>query len=601
MSTNEVHPTWGRYMGQYYGSFTFQSLMQELRSNMIAASHRANILPMNKGMAAIRAISNIGQEDDSKKIKSMASGITLQTLRDVLDMSWYKMTLAFLTEPELIRGCIKLMDTVIPNGHKTASPFSYEYGYLCFRIATISFGLCLTEPMLDSAFKAAAQDLRSGRIHPVIIVADIVANSVKRTVQLSPTLKNNKTVNQAVLIVPTRDLSHLLDILWTNRNLFLRTMLHTYTPGMTGLMYVFWQLWRNGRQQSSSDSDIRIGTPLYELLRRCNLASTQDQDAALSALLFDTRFIEGSWLERSKLLDAKDSKTLIRGYIYRITTPATWHYRPDVRSVPPILEFVVRLAQPGAENVFPALFTGTIGFLWNETEGKQQMSGDDLAGISSIFHCLLKLLDIMPDAAHHAMQTLVQELVDSDLTGLVARLIVLRRSTMENSDDERVKNHQFLTKARTFFERLGSKIPPNLLLASFIKNPDDWTRYRNYLSWCSEMLGSSEHNRRYCDAGWEVVRGVPEMLSQGGKMAAKTDPLIKCSYMRCSYSDLMPGMRLVCSDCGSAELTRFKGTAYTRMEELNIGGSVGLTLRSGLGRYADELLGWSVDCILSPR
>ncbi|CAE6431269.1 unnamed protein product [Rhizoctonia solani] len=572
MTMVESHPTWGRHMDQYYGSFTFQALMQELHSNMLSAAQRANIMPMNKGMSAIRAISNIGQENDSNKIKSMASDITLQTLRDVLDMSWYKMTLAFLTEPGLIRGCIKLMSTVIPDGHKTASPFSYEYGYLCFRIATISFDLCLTEPMLDSAFKVAAQDLRSGRIHPVVIVAGIVADSAKRIVQLSPTLKNNKPVNEAVLIVPTRDVSHLLDMLWTNRNLFLRTMLHTYTPGMTGLMYIFWQLWRIGRQRASNDSDIRIGTSLYELLRRYNLACTQDQDAALSVLLFDTQFLEDSWLERRKLIDAKDSKALIHGYIYRITTPSTWHYRPHVRSVPPVLEFVVRFAQPGAENVFSALFADTIGFLWNETEGKQQMSGDDLAGITSIFHSLLKLLDIMPDAAHQAMQTLVQELVNTDLTGLIARLIVLRRSTMEKSDDERVKNHQFLTKVRTFFERLGSKIPPQLLHASFAKNPDDWARYRDYLSWCSEMLGSSEHNRRYCDAGWEVWREVSKAFSQDGKTAAMTDSTIKCSYIRCSYSDLMPGMRLMCSDCGSVYCslrcqTLFKGTAYTRMEE----------------------------------
>ncbi|CAE6498307.1 unnamed protein product [Rhizoctonia solani] len=437
MSIVQVHPTWGRHIDQYSASYTFQTLMQELHSNIISAAQRANVLVMNKGMGALRAISNIGIEEDSQKVKSMARGVTMQTLRDALDMSWYKMTLAFLSEPEIIQGCIKLMGTVIPNGHKTASPFSYEYGYLCFRIATISIGLCLTEPLLDSAFKAAVLDLRSGRIHPLTVLADVVADSVKRNVQLSPTLKNNKAVSEGALIVPTRDVSHLLDMLWANRALFLRIIHHTYTPAITGLMYILWQLWRIGRHRASSDGDLRIGVPLYELLRRYNLGATYDQEAALSALLFDTRFLRDLWLERSQLADAKDSQALIDGYIYRITTPATWHYRPYIRSVTPILEFVVRFAQPGVENDVPSLFSITICFLWGDTEGKRQIVGDDIADITSIFHCLVKLLDIMPDAAHDAMRTLVQDLIRSDLLGLVAKFVVLRRSTMEQSDDER--------------------------------------------------------------------------------------------------------------------------------------------------------------------
>ena len=141
--------------------------------------------------------------------------------------------------------------------------------------------------------------------------------------------------------------------------------------------------------RTSSDSDIRIGAPLYELLRRYNLGVTHDQDVALSSLLFDTQFLEDMWLERRELADAKDSKMLIHGYIYRITTPATWHYRPNICSVHPVLEFVVRFAQPGAENVFPSLFAVTVSFLWNEAEGKQHITGNDMANITYIFHCLL--------------------------------------------------------------------------------------------------------------------------------------------------------------------------------------------------------------------
>ncbi|CAE6400276.1 unnamed protein product [Rhizoctonia solani] len=178
-----------------------------------------------------------------------------------------------------------------------------------------------------------------------------------------------------------------------------------------------------------------------------------------------TRFLRDTWLGHTELTDAKDSKALMHGYVHRISTSDTWHYKPHITSILPILEFVVRFAQPGAENVFLLLFSATTRFLWGEIEGKKQITENDITGMISIFHCFLKLLQILPDAAHCAMQNLMQDIVNSDLVGLIARLIVLRRPTMEKTDNERVRNHQFLAKARTFFERIKSKIPPEILSA----------------------------------------------------------------------------------------------------------------------------------------
>ncbi|KAG8683834.1 hypothetical protein FRC11_013006, partial [Ceratobasidium sp. 423] len=117
----EVHPTWGRPIGQYSSSYTFPALMQQLHFKMIAAAQSANIFVMNKGMGGIRVISEIAKEEDDKKIEAMARGVTLETLQDVLDMTWNKLSLSFLTEHEIAQGCIKLMSTVIPDGQKTSS------------------------------------------------------------------------------------------------------------------------------------------------------------------------------------------------------------------------------------------------------------------------------------------------------------------------------------------------------------------------------------------------------------------------------------------------------------------------------------------------
>ncbi|KAG8708949.1 hypothetical protein FRC11_006023 [Ceratobasidium sp. 423] len=435
----KVHSIWGRHIAEYSDSYTYKALMQQLHSKMVAAAKNANVFIMNKGMEGIRKISDIANEEDENKMKSMARGVTLETLQDVLDMTWGKLSLSFLTEPQLAQGCIKLMTTVIPDGQKTASPFSYEYGYICFRIATISLDLCLTEPLLDSAFKTAAADLRAGRIHPFHIVTETVANYVKSNVQSSPTLKNKKMINETALVVPSRDASRLLNTLWEDRYFFFRATLHTYTPGTIGSMYLLWQLWRIGRQ-TSGDGDLRRGVPLYELLRRYSLGGTRDQDLTLSMLLSDTQFLGDLWQAQCQLLGAEDSQAIIYGYAHRITTSNTWYCKPDICLLPPILHFVVRFAQPGAEDVFPSLFAATIRFLWDQIECKDQIDRDDIENIVQIFHYFTKIIEIMSDTSRggrYAMQILVQELVSSDLVGFIARLIVLRRPTTDKSDHER--------------------------------------------------------------------------------------------------------------------------------------------------------------------
>ncbi|KAG8729966.1 hypothetical protein FRC11_007660 [Ceratobasidium sp. 423] len=494
MST--VHPIWGRQIDKYACSFTLESVTPEFTTK--STLNIADVKTLDKARGTILEISKVGVEEDLDKIKCMAGDITLGMLQSVNDITSSRDSFPALADPQLVRGCVKLMSTVASSKSKPASPFSYEYGYICFRILTISFGLCLAGNDLDTAFKAASFASEDFNIHPLRALADIVASAVGSDVQMSPILNERNILDEGTLIIPAREGLRLFNILWGDRKLFLEAMLSTYVPALTGVLYMLWRLWRIGRKKSN-EYDLLLGVPLYEILRRYCLGVTRDQDRALSLLITDSQCMADLWLHRSKILDVEDSKTLLRGYIHRVTSPETWHGGPSVLSLSAILEFVVRFAQPGADEPYPQLFIETVGFLWGEVHSDEQVEGDKIGNILYVFHCLMKLLDVLPNGAISTKRGLVEGLTESDLVCFIARLIVLRRSAMEKSQLERDRNQYIFATIRAFFDRLRKKIPRDILRSGFDENLDDWMRYRDHLMWCCEMLGSSEYNRWYCN------------------------------------------------------------------------------------------------------
>ncbi|CAE6528490.1 unnamed protein product [Rhizoctonia solani] len=529
----KVHPIWGRPIDKYACSFTIESVIPE--STTKSALNLADVEILDKTRTTILAISKIGAEEDSRKIKCLAQDVTLEMLGSVNDIASSRDSFPVLTDPQLVRGCIKLMLTVASSKSKSASPFSYEYGYICFRILTISFGLCLAGEDVDAALKAASVALGDSNYHPLRALATVVASAVQSNVHMAPILSEKNVLDEGTLIIPPQEGLHLFNILWGDRKLFLEAILSTYVPALTGVLYMLWRLWRIGRQKSS-DYDILLGVPLYEILRRYCLGVTRDQDRALSALITDSQCMADLWLHWSKILDAEDSKALLRGYIHRVKSPEIWHGGPSVLSLSAILEFVVRFAQPGTDEPYPQLFTETINFLWDEIDGDEQVEGDKIGNILYVFHCLVKLLDELPNGMISTKRTLVEGLAESDLACFIAWLIVLRRSAMEKSQLERDRNQYLFATIRAFFDRLRKKIPRDILMSSFNENLDDWMRYRDHL-----MCG-----------GWDVWRGITESLEQDLKLHAIIDWPIECSYARCFHSSLMCGPRFICSGCGAA-------------------------------------------------
>lgn len=48
-------------------------------------------------------------------------------------------------------------------------------------------------------------------------------------------------------LVPRSDASTLLDLLWMDRKLFLKALSMTYSPGLSGIMFLLWRQWHLAR------------------------------------------------------------------------------------------------------------------------------------------------------------------------------------------------------------------------------------------------------------------------------------------------------------------------------------------------------------------
>ncbi|CAE6436799.1 unnamed protein product [Rhizoctonia solani] len=371
-----VHPIWGRNIHQYPCSYTLGSLVPELTAQSVLNS--ANTEAFGRAHDIIVLISKVGEEADPSKAKLMAQSISLEMLQSVLAAASFRTSFSALAEPRLVRGCIRIMSTVALDTGSSASPFSYEYGYVCFCILTIAFGLCFVGHSLDTIFRAS--DTKLKHRHPLVILAESVASTAGMNVHLSATMHYRNLTDQTTSVIAPREGLLLFNMLWGDRKLFLKAMVSTYVPGLSGVMHLLWQLWRVGRA-NSTDYDLLLGVPLYEVLRRCYLGVTRDQDRALTALISDTQCMADLWLHRSTVLDAEDSKTLLQGYIRRVTSPEIWHGGISVTSVSSVLEFVVRFAQQGAVEMFPPVFATTIRFLWNEANSNEQVQGDEVGNL----------------------------------------------------------------------------------------------------------------------------------------------------------------------------------------------------------------------------
>ncbi|CAE6434903.1 unnamed protein product [Rhizoctonia solani] len=131
------HYRWGLPIHSYPKLYT----KHEIAARFQASNSLVLVKHADWRSTAITTISDICKLDQlasqSHSAEVSATRITLQMLESVLELTRFPSEFVNFALPSLTAGSLVLMSSVQP------TPFSYEYGYLCFRILVFSLNTCL--------------------------------------------------------------------------------------------------------------------------------------------------------------------------------------------------------------------------------------------------------------------------------------------------------------------------------------------------------------------------------------------------------------------------------------------------------------------------
>ncbi|CUA68733.1 Putative serine/threonine-protein kinase/receptor R818 [Rhizoctonia solani] len=332
---------------------------------------------MSSAQECMQTITAISEEEDQVKSDLLASKVSREMLHSLLLLSLSGHGVIYLAQPSLVRGCIKLMKTIKVDN--VISPFSYEYGYLCFNIAKMALGVCLVEKFNSQNITELMERIRSNyktKDNPSILTELLWELFVQETATPSkgdsrcdwifgwsdPPVDSGRW--HPKLIVTESDALDLLHILCNDRKLFLKSLLAAYTPGASILTLLIWQrMLRNGLQFDLAGR-IPLLEPFLDLCWRFSLVATPCDYGFL------LRMGHSAMFHYSKLaasaVDAADSRTIINAYIRGIPIiDDTSFYRETATVVYPQLpRFVMCNILPGTEHLFPALIRTILGRMW---------------------------------------------------------------------------------------------------------------------------------------------------------------------------------------------------------------------------------------------
>ncbi|KAH7325307.1 hypothetical protein B0J17DRAFT_772435 [Rhizoctonia solani] len=133
---SQVDPRWGRPLEDYVPSYDIAAAQKRglVTQEMEEEAQKVKDRIYGEALSVRGQVSNPGNLVGLKDI-------TFQMLEAVLELTISPRHLHFFADPIFLGGCIRLLTQVKPEGK--LSPFSHEFGYLCFRIIAIGTGACI--------------------------------------------------------------------------------------------------------------------------------------------------------------------------------------------------------------------------------------------------------------------------------------------------------------------------------------------------------------------------------------------------------------------------------------------------------------------------
>ncbi|CAE6479854.1 unnamed protein product [Rhizoctonia solani] len=538
------HPRWGRKIGSY-------SLTSNVNCTTLSIDSEI------AGLRAMKEISGLASEPHVTAPTSSADfpAIQISTLERALYLTRDPTRIHHLVDPSVVSGCIRLMKSVISQSSGFPSPFSYELGYLCFRLLIITLNACLLDRWgrLDEALAKQHQFPHSAaHVLISIEVSSAVHKQFENLVNGGDcdwvlgfsTADNHRRPQQASLLLRS-DIEALLDMLWDDRKMFLRALMLDVpiASGLSGLLFVFSRRVAQERDTQQNPSPLR--RKLYELALRYYLVQDSSQiGPTLNVISSNPCY--GDWINTPKHVDGEDSRSIMTAFIKRISgCNDPEHLIMEDASM--MLRFVPLSIDASTQDLLPDVLKHMIEYGWLVL-----LAQDDKDEIRLIVHTLLPALSWLISPPHNRPYRLEpptkDQIVDTIRKGDLLDWMAFAMYKLDPSPA--AFGERSIQAMDNFFAALANTVPRSKLGSIFQDYAPEWRKFYRHL----KATGSSVNipcQKCYnaCLQTWYQIA-----QSLGFEQALYEYELTDCFNGRCprAYTNDADGPRFLCATCRNA-------------------------------------------------
>ncbi|CAE6371889.1 unnamed protein product [Rhizoctonia solani] len=422
-------------------------------------------------MVAATASLRIGELSNrigSLSPQSIVEQVNIETLQSILKMSEDIDTYQYFKSQRLVGGCIALMQQIKVEGK--ASPLSYEYGYLCFRVMLFTLGFHFIY-RLDT-YRVMQENMRQtpGIEYPLVFSSHVAqavrakVHAAQQSLDCDSILGWGSSVYRP--LASREQVKVLIEMLWADRANLLRVLSSTYNPAISGLSFLIWRyicLYGKKTRYAPGEPMLAIAEELYKLLH----------------------ITPG---EVDKLFPrSDDSQMIFEAYISRLAPSDARIYAPiNIMLTIILLDLIVANMGPGLEGLLPSVFELTIERFWRAWSYNERAKPTLIMNAGAVLKHIKTLLQLTSRTtvfSPSVQKDILQAFAKSDLLDMAGAVLLNLNANFAQSTPEYATgvdvNCNLMKIIETTFENIGAIHSPTILEECFRNYAADWAKVQH--------------------------------------------------------------------------------------------------------------------------
>ncbi|KEP45612.1 hypothetical protein V565_255660 [Rhizoctonia solani 123E] len=450
--TDQVHPHWGQIKDQYDSAYIYDiqaAKQQAIFSPCVSDALHADVAETVDKLCALGECSVEADWDNNPNY------ITLSMLKSVIEHMSFPCSLPTLCNPLAIHGCINLMQSITRFGRP--SPFSYEYGYLCFRILVVAYDYCVLlcserhESWIDEVEQPQNYLLQEGHI-PILsrTVSEVIVDCMNGGTPIY-----NKfftwspwTDNYRGPLITTHYILLLAKILDDDRKHFLIFMRSNYSLRLSALLYTMCEFMHKMPPQSEEHPFLYMFTRIYPRA----LLLVPDYPFGLNSTHFYIMQLAREYKSTSQVFDAEDSQLVFRA-------------QPLIRD--------------GFEDVLPSVIRATIHCMWEDMVAEEPVTAELVYRCMQLVHAISHWFDFLKDRTQTAGHRFIQAIdivIEEELVNFVMRML-LETCPNDGKSSGQALAAPLVSAVTKIFLVFQTVVPPAFLKQRFHQSIFSWVTF----------------------------------------------------------------------------------------------------------------------------